>query len=494
MSTFTAQLKNEVFIDFLSEKMQLDCQQLWSKCLVVIRDIVPEAAFNTWFMPIVPLSHEDKKVVIQVPSQFFYEYLEEKYVDVLKMTLCRIYGEGTTLSYRVMVGRMDTETATVDYPAENKATSITRTQSVDINKVSVTPFSQVAPQDLDSQLNARYTFETFFEGSSNKLARTAGEAIANDPGRTSFNPLFLYGSSGVGKTHLCHAIGLRVRELHPEKRVLYVSSHLFRMQYTDSVRKNTLNDFLSFYQSLDVLIIDDIHELIGMNKTQNIFFHIFNNLHQLGKQLVLTSDKAPVDFQGMEERLVTRLKWGLTAEIGRPDLGLRKKILQNKIDHEGLVLKEEVFNFIADNVSDNVRDLEGVLVSLMANSLINNKDVDMKLAQHVVGQSIRVEKKALSVEGIQQVVCRYFNMEQALLQTASRKREIVQARQITMYLAKKYTPASFSHIGKIVGGKDHATVLHACKTVKDQIEINKSFRATVESIEGCLNDAALKQY
>lgn len=467
--------------------MQSDCQLLWSRCLAVIKDIVPEAAFNTWFMPIVPLSYDDRKVVIQVPSQFFYEYLEEKYVNVLKMTLHRIYGEGTTLSYRVMVGQMGMGgNVTVDYPTEKTVSSINRTPAVDVHKVSITPFSQVAPQDLDAQLNPRYTFDNFFEGVSNKLARTAGEAIANDPGRTSFNPLFLYGASGVGKTHLCHAIGLRVRELHPEKRVLYVSSHLFRVQYTDSVRKNTSNDFLNFYQSLDVLILDDIHELIGMNKTQNAFFHIFNNLHQLGKQLVLTSDKAPVDLQGMEERLITRLKWGLTAEIARPDLGLRKKILQDKIEHEGLVLKDDVFDFIANNVSDNVRDLEGVLVSLTANSLINNKDIDMALAQRVVGQSIRVEKKQLSVEAIQTVVCDYFNMDQAQLQTTSRKREIVQARQITMYLAKKHTPASFSHIGKIVGGKDHATVLHACKTVRDQIEINKNFRATVESIEGNL--------
>ncbi|MDR0349544.1 MAG: chromosomal replication initiator protein DnaA [Tannerella sp.] len=468
--------------------MQSDCQLLWSKCLAVIKDIVPDAAFNTWFMPIVPLSCKDKKVVIQVPSQFFYEYLEEKYVNILRMTLHRIYGEGTSLSYRIMVGHADTVHSTVDYPAENKAPSIhNKKQAVDVNKVLTTPFTQVAPQDLDAQLNTRYTFDNFFEGTSNRLGRTAGETIAGDPGRTSFNPLFLYGSSGVGKTHLCHAVGLKIRKLYPEKRVLYVSSHLFRIQYTDAVRKNTSNDFLNFYQSLDVLILDDIHELIGMNKTQNAFFHIFNNLHQLGKQLVLTSDKAPVDLQGMEERLITRLKWGLIAEIARPDLGLRKKILQHKISQEGLELANDVFDYIADNVSNNIRDLEGVLVSLMANSLINNKDIDMDLAKHVVSQVIRVEKKQLSIEKIQEIVCSYFNMDMDLLQTRSRKREIVQARQITMYLAKKYTPASFSHIGKIVGGKDHATVLHACKTVKDQIEINKNFRTTVELIEASIH-------
>jgi chromosomal replication initiator protein dnaA len=252
------------------------------------------------------------------------------------------------------------------------------------------------------------------------------------------------------------------------------------------VIKNTSNDFLNFYQSLDVLILDDIHELVGLNKTQMAFFHIFNNLHQLGKQLVLTADKAPVDMQGLEERLITRLKWGLTAELGRPDAELRRTILRNKIEAEGLVLSDEVFNYIVDHVTDNIRDLEGVLVSLMANSLINNSPVDMALAQRVVGQTVRVENKELSIEKIQEKVCRFFNLEESLVQTPSRKREIVQARQITMFLAKKYTSASFSRIGKVVGGKDHATVLHACKTVKDQMDINKNFRSTVEAIEETL--------
>lgn len=467
--------------------MQIDHQLLWNNCLSIIKDIVPEAAYKTWFLPIVPLSYEDHKITIQVPSPFFYEYLEANYVNVLRMTIPRVFGEGTTLNYRVMVEQNST-TGTIDYPAENGAMLSSRNTPVDIHKVPLTPFSQVAPQDLDSQLNRKYTFDSFFEGTSNKLARTAGEAIAKDPGKTTFNPLFVYGPSGVGKTHLCHAIGLRIRELHPDKRVLYVSSNRFRIQYTDAVRKNTSNDFLNFYQSLDVLILDDIHELVGLTKTQQAFFHIFNNLHQLGKQLVLTSDKAPVDMQGMEERLITRLKWGLTAELGRPDLQLRKQILQNKIAQEGLVINDNVFNYIAENVVDNVRDLEGVLVSLMANSLINNQEIDMAMAQRVVAQTVRIENKQLSIEKIQETVCHYFNLEEALIQTPSRKREIVLARQITMYLAKKHTESSFSHIGKIVGGKDHATVLHACKTVKDQMDINKTFRSTVETIEGSLKN------
>jgi chromosomal replication initiator protein len=467
--------------------MQQDYQILWGKCLAVIKDIVPESAYKTWFLPIIPLAYEDKKVTIQVPSRYFYEYLEEKYSNVLKATLHRVFGTGMILNYRVLVGQSSTG-GTVDSHIEKNLPVTQRMPAADSSKAMVTPFTQNVPQNFDSQLNTRYTFDNFFEGVSNKLARSAGESIATNPGKTTFNPLFLFGSSGVGKTHMCHAIGLRVRELHPEQRVLYVSSHLFRIQFTDAVRKNTTNDFLNFYQSLDVLLLDDIHELIGMTKTQNAFFHIFNNLHQLGKQLVLTSDKPPVELSGMTERLITRLKWGLTAEIARPDKELRRQILRSKIDQESLKINNEVFDFILNNVTENVRDMEGVLTSLMAHSLINNRDIDMALTRQIVSQAVRLENRQLSVEKILEVVCKYFNLEKSLIQTTSRKREIVQARQITMYLSKKYTPYSFSYIGKIVGGKDHATVLYACQTVKDQIDISKSFRSTVESIEVCLKN------
>ena len=459
--------------------MKSECQLLWDKCLSIIRDNVPEAAFKTWFQPITPLSFDEQKVTIRVPSPFFYEYLEANFVNVLRMAVPKVFGQGVSLNYRVR-GEEGAD------DASSAATTRAAAPRPGVSRMIQTPFTQVAPEELDSQLNRRYTFDNFFEGVTNKLARTAGVAVSNDPGKTTFNPLFIYGPSGVGKTHLCHAIGLRIRQMHPEKRVLYVSAHRFRIQYTDAVIKNTSNDFLNFYQSLDVLILDDIHELVGLNKTQLAFFHIFNNLHQLGKQLVLTADKAPVDMQGLEERLITRLKWGLTAELGRPDAELRRTILRNKIQAEGLVLSDEVFNYIVDHVTENIRDLEGVLVSLMANSLINNSPVDMAMAQRVVGQTVRVENKELSIEKIQEKVCRFFNLEESLVQTPSRKREIVQARQITMFLAKKYTSASFSRIGKVVGGKDHATVLHACKTVKDQMDINKNFRSTVEAIEEML--------
>jgi chromosomal replication initiator protein len=460
--------------------MQVSYQTLWDQCLDVIRDIVPEAAFSTWFTPIIPLSYESNKFTIQVPSQFFYEYLEEKYVDVLKLTIERVFGVGTVLNYRVMVDK--TTGGTVDYPAESGSTVVKKVVPKDANKAPM-PFVQPVVRDLDSQLNPKYNFDNYFEGKSNRFVRVAGESVAQKPGKTAFNPLFIFGPSGVGKTHLCHAIGTRIRELHPEKKVLYVSSHLFYVQFSDATRKNITNDFLYFYQNLDVLIIDDIQELIGKEKTQNTFFHIFNHFHHLSKQLILTCDKAPVDMQGMEERLITRLKAGLRAELYRPDLELRKKILKNKVSHDGISISDEVIEFIADNVKDNIRDLEGVLVSLMANSVINNHEIDMALAKRIISQAIRLENKPISIQAIEEVVCDYLNLERAVVQTHSRKREIVQARQLAMYLSKKYTDYSLSHIGKMIGKKDHATVLHACKAIKDQIETNKSFRSTVEEIE-----------
>ncbi|MDR1645006.1 MAG: chromosomal replication initiator protein DnaA [Tannerellaceae bacterium] len=463
--------------------MKMDYKISWDLCLAVIRDIVPDAAFNTWFTPIVPLSYEHNKFTIQVPTQFFYEYLEERYVDVLKLTIERVFGPGTILNYRVMIDM--TTGGTVDYPAENASTAIKKIVPKDANKAPA-PFAQPVAQDLDSQLNPKYNFANYFEGKSNRFVRVAGESVAQNPGKTAFNPLFIYGPSGVGKTHLCHAIGTRIRELHPEKKVLYVSSHLFYVQFSDATRKNTTNDFLYFYQNLDVLILDDIQELIGKEKTQNTFFHIFNHFHHLSKQLILTCDKAPVEMQGMEERLITRLKAGLRAELYRPDPELRKKILKNKVQHDGISISDEVIDFIADNVKDNIRDLEGVLVSLMANSVINNHEIDMALAKRIISQAIRLENKAISIEAIEEVVCNYLNLERAVVQTLSRKREIVQARQLTMYLSKKYTDHSLSHIGKVVGKKDHATVLHACKAIKDQIETSKAFRSTVEEIEAKL--------
>lgn len=453
---------------------------LWDDCLKIIRDNVSEVTFKTWFSPITPLLYENSIFTIQVPSQFFYEYLEDKFVDLLRMTLHRVVGENTILNYRILVE--NTSNTHVCYRGDIKSTGVEKVIPKNANKTP-SPFQKTVATDFDSQLNPKYNFQNFFEGDSNKLARTAGDTIAKNPGKTAFSPLFVHGNSGVGKTHLCHAIGVKIKELYPEKRVLYVSAHLFKVQYTDATRFNTVNDFINFYQGIDVLIIDDIQELSGLEKTQNTFFHIFNHLHQNNKQLILTSDRAPSEMQGVEERLLTRFRWGLTTKLDSPDFDLRVKILKNKVLSDGLCISDEIIEFIAENVTENIRDLEGVIVSLMAHSVIYNKDVDMSLAKRVIGQAIKkAEKKSLTVYDIADVVCSHFNIKKDLIQTASRKREIVQVRQVAMYLSKEYTDTSLSQIGAIIGKRNHATVLHACKMVKDQLEVDKEFRGEISKI------------
>lgn len=456
--------------------------ELWNRCLSIIRDNVPETTFKTWFAPIIPLKYEDKTLYIRVPSQFFYEYLEEKFVDLMRMTLDKVIGKDTLLIYNVMVDASQPK-KNPEIPSQKH--SAYKQQPQDPRKAP-TILDAPAPQDLDPHLNPSYNFDNFIEGYSNKLSRSVAEAVAEHPAGTAFNPLFLHGASGVGKTHLTNAIGTRIKELYPEKRVLYVSAHLFQVQYTDSVRNNTTNDFINFYQSIDVLIIDDIQEFAGVTKTQNTFFHIFNHLHQNGKQLILTSDRAPVLLQGMEERLLTRFKWGMVAELEKPTVELRKNILRNKIHRDGLQFPPEVIDYIAENVNESVRDLEGIVIAIMARSTIFNKDIDLDLAQHIVKGVVRNETKPITIDTIINTVCKHYGLENSAIHTKSRKREVVQARQVAMYLAKNHTDLSTSKIGKFIGNKDHATVLHACKTVKGQLEVDKSFNSDIKEIESLL--------
>ena len=455
--------------------MQNESQVWWDKCLRNIKDTIPEDSFKTWFIPIKPFSYENNTLTLQVPSKWYVDYLEANYVVQLKDAIYRVLGNGTLLNYKIDLS-LSKSLSTESKPSVSESIGAAEANTA-------VQQTKTLAQELDAQLNPQYSFDNYFEGISNKLVRAAGEAIAQNPGKTTFNPLFVFGPSGVGKTHLCHAIGRRIRECHPAKRVLYVSANTFRMQFVDAARKGKTDDFLRFYQNIDVLIMDDVQEFTGMTKTQNSFFHVFNHLHQLGKQLILTSDKPPVDLQGLEDRLVTRLKWGLTAEMSRPDLELRKKILKNKIEHEHIPVSDEVFDFIASNVTKNVRDLEGILVSLMANSIVCNKEIDIPLTKRIIGQTVKLDVKEITIKSIQDTVCLYFNLEQAAIQGKSRKSEISTARQIIMFLAKKYTEFSFANIGKVVGKRDHATVLHACKTVKDQIDTNKVFRVKVQEIE-----------
>lgn len=461
--------------------MSADHVTLWGKCLEIIKDNVPEAAYKTWFTPIVPLHFRNKVLTIQVPTHFFYEYLEEKYVSLLRQCLYRVFGEGTQLMYQVVVENQTK--STVEIEATTKSTVIDAQPAKTATKHAIDPFRRQKYADIDSQLNPNYNFENYFSGTSNKLARTAGETIASNPGKNAFNPLFLYGESGVGKTHLAHAIGIRIKEQNPTMRVLYVTSHLFQVQYTDAVRNNTVNDFINFYQTVDVLLIDDIQEIAGKTQTQNTFFHIFNHLHQNSKQLVMTSDRPPVSLQGMVPRLLSRFKWGLTAELERPDYDLRRSILTNKIRHDGLSITKDVVDYIARNVTDNVRDLEGIIVSLMAHSTIFNREISIELAERVLSSSVNIEKKQITIDLIQDTVCKYFNIDQKQVQSKSRKREIVHARQVSMFLSKKYTDLSLARIGDLIGKRDHATVLHACKNISGLIDIDKTFRSNILEIE-----------
>ena len=453
---------------------------LWNKCLCFIRDNVNATAFQTWFEPIRPISYDGNALTIGVPSPFFYEYLEEKYVGLLRAAIYKVIGEGTELMYSILTDK--TNQISVEIEGTRRSDAVTQKNVSAVNKTPEPCQAIAAPQDLDPHLNPNYIFENFVKGASNEFSRAVAVAVAKNPART-FNPFFLYGPSGVGKTHLVNAVGTRIKELYPQKRVLYVSAHLFQVQYTDSVRTNHFNDFISFYQTIDVLIIDDVQELAGLTKTQNTFFHIFNHLHQSGKQLIMTSDRAPSMLQGMEDRLLTRFKWGLVAELERPDAELRKNILRSKIRRDGLSIPESVIAYIADNVNENVRELEGIVNSLLAQSILFKRDIDMDMARRIVGKATRqTEQKALTINQIIDKVCDHYGMQTSLLFSKTRKREIVQARQLAMYLAKEHTDNSLSKIGKMIGNKDHATVLHACRTVKGQIEIDKNFRAEVEEI------------
>lgn len=466
-------------------------EHVWSRCMEIFRDNLQPATYKTWFEPIKPLKISEDVLTIQVPSPFFYEFLEDKYIDLLKKALYKELGPGAKLEYQVVVDqgevskKADSETGTVRLPGHNGVENRNARQKAN-GSVIRNPFiiPGLKKIDLDPQLNPNNSFENLIEGDCNRVACSAGNAIASKPGNTPFNPLFVYGESGLGKTHLAQAIGLKAKELHPNKSVLYVSSNQFQTQYTESVRNNTQNDFVNFYKLIDFLIIDDIHELSGKEGTQNTFFHIFNHLHQSGKQLILTSDKPPFQLQGVEQRLLSRFKWGLSTELESPDYLTRKAILLHKVYKEGLEIGDEVCDYLAENITANIRELEGALISLIAQStFITHKEVDIEMAQDIVSKLIKTSNRTISIEKIQRVVCDYFELSLDVLHSKSRKREIVQARQIAMYLAKNYTKNSLQNIGQQIGKRDHATVLHACKTVNNLMDTDKSFKSSLKELE-----------
>jgi len=468
--------------------MEKTGKSVWEGCLQIIKDNIPAQSFRTWFEPVKAVGLKDDVLTIQVPTVFFYEWLEEHYVDLLRKTIKKFLGEQGRLEYSII---MDKSSAKIPYTtnipsngngAANKKQSMT--VPVALNKSIQNPFviPGLKKLQVDPQLNRNYTFDTFIEGECNRLARSAGFAVANKPGGTSFNPLMIYGDVGLGKTHLAQAIGNEVKKNLPDKLVIYVSCERFCQQFVDSLKNNTINDFLNFYQAMDVVIMDDVHNFAGKEKTQDVFFHIFNHLQQSGRQIILTSDKAPKDLSGLEERLLSRFKWGLSADIQVPDLETRMAILKKKMYSEGIELPEEVVEFVATQIDNSVRELEGAMVSLLAQSTLNKKEITLSLAKAMLKNFVKQAHKEVSIERIQKLVCEYFEVPVEMVKSKIRKREIVQARQISMYLAKSYTNSSLKSIGHFFGGRDHSTVIYACQTVEDLIETDKQFKAYVQDI------------
>jgi len=469
--------------------MSNTAQSVWGNCLSFIKDNIQPQAYKTWFEPIVAVKLDNNSLSIQVPSKFFYEWLEEHYVKILKVALTKELGGDAKLVYIIKMENTygNKQPFTEKIPSANR--SAIKSQQADIplknkNPELRNPFiiPGIRNVKIESQLNPIYTFENFLEGDSNRLARNAGLAVATKPGGTSFNPLLIFGGVGLGKTHLAHAIGVDIKDKYPEKTVLYISAEKFTQQYIESVKKNNRNDFIHFYQIIDVLIIDDVQFLSGKSGTQDVFFHIFNHLHQNGKQVILTSDKAPVDMQDIEQRLLSRFKWGLSAELQKPDLETRISIVKNKLYRDGVEMSDEVIEYVAKNIKTNVRELEGAIISLIAQSSFNKKEITLGLAKEIVEKFVKNTKREVSIDYIQKVVSDYFQMDVETLQSKTRKRHIVQARQLAMFFAKKFTKASLASIGSQIGQRDHATVLHACKTVDNLSSTDKQFRKYVEDL------------
>lgn len=469
--------------------MNVTANSVWDNCLAFIQDNIQPQAFKTWFEPIKPVKLDDTALSIQVPSKFFYEWLEEHYVKLLKVALTKELGESAKLVYVIKMENTygNREPFTEKIPSANRVNVGPQELDVPIkskNPELKNPFviPGIRNIKIESQLNPNYSFDNFLEGDSNRLARSAGMAVANKPGGTSFNPLLVFGGVGLGKTHLAHAIGVEIKDKYPERTVLYISAEKFTQQYIESVKKNTRNDFIHFYQLIDVLIVDDVQFLSGKSGTQDVFFHIFNHLHQNGKQVILTSDKAPVDMQDIEQRLLSRFKWGLSAELQNPDYETRISILRNKLYRDGVEMPEDIVEYVAKHIKTNIRELEGAIISLIAQSSFNKKEITIELAQQIVEKFVKNTKREVSIDYIQKVVSDYFEMDVATLQSKTRKRHIVQARQLAMFFAKKFTKASLASIGSQIGKRDHATVLHACKTVDNLAETDKQFRKYIEDL------------
>ncbi len=447
--------------------MEAETLGKWDKCLLVIRKNLSKQVFDTWFASLSCVEFRNNRLVVGAPTAFVIEYIEGQYISVIREAIHASFGTGVELHYKVVRPQEE--------QANEPAFAAQSAQPGPLAKKQSLP-------PVNPLLNAHYTFDTFVEGTSNKLALAVAKAIADKPGHSTFSPFFLYGASGVGKTHLANAIGVRALQNFPQLRVLFVSAHQFQTQYTDSVLRNKFNDFIGFYQTIDVLIIDDIQELTTQ-KTQQAFFHIFNHLQQNGRQLVMTCDRPPVSLEGLEERMLSRFKWGMVTELERPDIQLRRAILKSKIKRDGLTFPKEVIDYIAQTVVQSVRDLEGIVNSVMAYSIYLDCEIDIALTERVIARTVNLEKKETTLDDIVSVTCEFYAIKPRELASKSRKQAVAQARQVAMFLCEKYTDLSKSEIGRRIAGRDHSTVLYSCRQVERRISIEKNFRREIEEIE-----------
>ena len=466
--------------------MNVSPNVLWDKCLALIRENLSEQQYNAWFKGIVfeSFNEETKTVLLRVPSPFVYEYLEENYVDLLRKVLTRNFGQGINLSYRIVTDNENKKTQTIESD-ETTDEALKPRQREGANQAP-TMLDASPVQQIDSQLNPHLTFNNYLEGSSNKLTRSIGLSISEHPQMTSFNPFFVFGPSGCGKTHLINAMGVETKRMYPEKRVLYISARLFEVQYTNAVLRNTINDFINFYQTIDVLIVDDVQEWEGKTGTQNTFFHIFNHLFRNGKRIILACDRPPVELKDMPDRLLTRFSCGLVCELEKPNIQLCVDILSNKIRRDGLKIPVDVISFIAQTCNGSVRDLQGAVNGLLAYSIVYNSSIDIRLAERVIKRAVKVDDKPLTIDDIVETVCHHYNVTVTAVNSKSRKRDYVVARQVTMYLAQKYTKMPASRIGKLVGNRDHSTVIHSCSKVEERLKIDAGFSDELVSIENGL--------
>jgi chromosomal replication initiator protein len=463
-------------------------KSVWNHCLQILRSRIDEKSFSTWFEPIAPLSLQGSLLTIEVPSQYFYEWLEEHYVQELQMALAGILGKDARLDYSIVVDRGDRNHRPLHLTLPNSGSMAGKNPLPSTQEAVKTKsaFHYRLEKDRlfdDSNLIPSYSFESFVEGDCNRLARSAGLAVASKPGITSFNPLMLYGGVGLGKTHLMHAIGNKVRAIDSSKKVIYISSEKFTNQFIESLTKNAASDFTEHYMNMDVLIVDDIQFLAGKEKTQEIFFHIFNHLQQAGKQLILSSDCPPKDLKGMHERLISRFKWGLTADLQQPDFETRMAIIHKKMQNDGINLPMDVVEYLATNIDTNIRELEGALISLIAHSSLSHTEFDLSQARKILENIINNLEKEVDIDRIQESVSRYFSISVNDLKDKTRRKEVATARQVAMYFAKEFTDYSLKQIGQYFGGRDHSTVIHAVQCVHNLIGTDKSFKRTVEDLK-----------